>query len=264
MKVKCEYCDNYIQDTEEICPNCGAPNSRMIRSGIGVPKTIEQLLAFCREHHLPLEQARFFIGIDYQEPRAFGIYQDEAGEFVVYKNKADGTRVIRYRGSDEAYAVNEIYQKLKSEVLLRKSAGAGKKQNGHMWRSFFKGLGGLLLIAVVVVGLLAILVAGTPDNGYYRYQDANYYYNMGSWYRFDDVRQQWQPETAVDEALSDHYADYWEGEAHRGSETTDFTQSEYYSVTDEQDWSDDWDDDGFDWDSGSDWDSSDTDWDSDW
>jgi len=80
------------------------------------PKTIDELKTFCYRHQLPLEQMRFFVGENYQGARAFGIYQDYDGYFVVYKNKADGTRAIRYRGIDEAYAVNEIYQKMKSEI----------------------------------------------------------------------------------------------------------------------------------------------------
>ena len=24
MKIKCEYCDNYMDDSEEKCPSCGA------------------------------------------------------------------------------------------------------------------------------------------------------------------------------------------------------------------------------------------------
>ncbi len=31
---------------------------------------------------------------------------------IVYKNKADGSRSIRYRGPDEAYAVRALYEKL--------------------------------------------------------------------------------------------------------------------------------------------------------
>ena len=129
MKVKCEYCGNFIPDTEEICPVCGAPNEHMVRSGDGIPKTIEELKAYAISKGLPLEQMRFFIGEDIREPKAFGIYQDVGGDFIVYKNKSNGERVVRYRGSDEAYAVNELYQKLRSEVTDQKAkiaAGEGK------------------------------------------------------------------------------------------------------------------------------------------
>lgn len=56
--------------------------------------------------------------MDFRQPKAFGIYKDSDGNFVVYKNKGDGTRAERYRGKDEAYAVNEIYQKLRSEIQI--------------------------------------------------------------------------------------------------------------------------------------------------
>ena len=58
--------------------------------------------------------------MDVLQPKAFGIYKDSDGNFVVYKNKGDGTRAERYRGKDEAYAVNEIYQKLRSEIQIRR------------------------------------------------------------------------------------------------------------------------------------------------
>ena len=39
MKVKCDYCGSFIEDTDETCPNCGAVNSHLMRSADGVPKT---------------------------------------------------------------------------------------------------------------------------------------------------------------------------------------------------------------------------------
>ena len=94
MKIKCDYCGSFIDDTEETCPNCGAVNEHLMRSADGVPKTIEELKAFCKLKNLPLEKMRFFIGVDYKQPKAFGIYKDKDGNFVVYKNKGNGTRVL--------------------------------------------------------------------------------------------------------------------------------------------------------------------------
>ena len=37
----------------------------------------------------------FFIGEDCREPKAYGIFQTDDGDFVVYKNKADGVRAVR-------------------------------------------------------------------------------------------------------------------------------------------------------------------------
>ena len=131
MKLKCNYCGSFIKDTDEKCPNCGAVNEHLMRSADGIPKTIEELKAFCQKHNLPLEQMRFFIGENFTEPKAFGIYKDDKGNFIVYKNKADGSRTVRYQGTDEAYAVNEIYQKMKSEVSMRKAQKAANKPSSQ-------------------------------------------------------------------------------------------------------------------------------------
>ncbi len=86
------------------------------------PKTIDELRWFCDDHDIPAREMRFFIGEDFKEPKAFGIYQDAEGEFVVYKNKSDGSRAVRYKGPDEAFAVNEIYEKMKAETEQRSSS----------------------------------------------------------------------------------------------------------------------------------------------
>lgn len=59
MKLKCNYCGSFIKDTDEKCPNCGAVNEHLMRSADGIPKTIEELKAFCQKHNLPLKQMRF-------------------------------------------------------------------------------------------------------------------------------------------------------------------------------------------------------------
>lgn len=120
MEIKCEYCGSLIPDDVSHCPNCGGPNNNMHRSADNTPKTIAELEQWYKDRGLPpYEVTRFFIGIDYREPKAFGIYQN-GEKFIVYKNKADGSRAIRYSGTDEDYAVNELYLKLKSEILNQK------------------------------------------------------------------------------------------------------------------------------------------------
>ena len=85
------------------------------------PKTIEELKEYCESNGFTSEKTRFFVGENYKEPRAFGIYKDEAsGEFIVYKNKDDGNRAIRDRGADEAYAVGELYDRLQKEIINQK------------------------------------------------------------------------------------------------------------------------------------------------
>ena len=74
---------------------------------------------------MPLEKMRFFIGENRKEPKCFGVYLDEStGNWVVYKNKADGTRAVRYEGPDEARAAQEIWTKIGDEVKHRKDMHA--------------------------------------------------------------------------------------------------------------------------------------------
>ena len=122
MQLKCDYCGNYLSDTDERCPSCMAPNEHLKRQGNEVPQTIDELKIWYQEHNLPPEDVtRFFIGKDLKVPKAFGIYYDtRTGNYVVYKNKDTGERAVRYEGKDEAYAVNELYLKLKEEIIKQK------------------------------------------------------------------------------------------------------------------------------------------------
>lgn len=73
MKIKCEFCGSMINDTQMACPHCGAPNERVRRASGDQPVTIEQLKQWYESKGLPpYEVTRFFIGIDYREPRASG------------------------------------------------------------------------------------------------------------------------------------------------------------------------------------------------
>lgn len=119
-KVKCQYCNELIKESATSCPYCGAVNAKLKRTAAGTPSTIEEMQQWYDAHHLPpSEVTRFFIGRNYTEPRAYGIYQDGLN-FVVYKNDSAGNRTVFYEGSDQAYAVNEIYIKLKNEILNQK------------------------------------------------------------------------------------------------------------------------------------------------
>ncbi len=92
------------------------------------PKTIEELRSWFKERGYEPAQTRFFVGVDFRAPKAFGIYLDEFGEYVVYKNKADGTRVIRYQGYDQEYAVHELYQRFQQEIINQQTRWAADRQ----------------------------------------------------------------------------------------------------------------------------------------
>ena len=69
MKIQCDYCGNTYEDTLEKCPNCGAPNPS--HQNAGKPKTIEELKDWYKKRNLPApEVTRFFIGVDYKQPKA--------------------------------------------------------------------------------------------------------------------------------------------------------------------------------------------------
>ena len=106
----CPYCGASVRTDESKCPGCGAPNENytLPHNSPPEPKTIDELLEYCSARALPLKELRFFIGENYTKPRAYGIYRNGA-EYVVYKNKADGSRFVRYHGPDEAHAVRELW-----------------------------------------------------------------------------------------------------------------------------------------------------------
>lgn len=304
MKIKCDYCDAYLNDTDEKCPSCGAINQHLVRKSSDTPSTIEELKAFCESKNMPLEKMRFFIGEDYKEPKAFGIYQNNEGNFVVYKNKADGSRAVRYEGNDEAYAVNELYQKLKEEVFEQKQAGnitkIEKKSNvqnnknkksklSEIWNEFGVALVAVVVVLAVIIFCIVKISAAfdrTPNAGYYKYDNSGYYNDYSVWYKYNKETNNWE-KTECPQELSDNYKDYYVGkpddvestepitytEIPRFSEEKEKTTKEksdynfWDDVMDTDDSYDSWSDgwDDDDWDYDySGWDSDDSNWDSDW
>lgn len=65
--------------------------------------SLEEYREFVAKHNIPLDTIRFALGEDKgHEPRWFYIYQDRfTGEWVVAKNKNDGSTAERYRGFDD-------------------------------------------------------------------------------------------------------------------------------------------------------------------
>ncbi|MBO5325988.1 MAG: zinc ribbon domain-containing protein, partial [Lachnospiraceae bacterium] len=195
MQIKCDYCGSMIEEQNSTCPNCGATLDGVNRFAGGQPRTIEELKAWYVAHNLPPEEVtRFFIGKNVTEPKAFGIYRDSTGDFVVYKNKSDGQRAVRYQGADEAYAVNELYQKLKGEIADRKSETGTQRYNEatavttEKKKSRKRGLFvGVIIFAMIfpmlnmgIVMLISKMAFGIddlgPSRGYYEYEDDTYYY----------------------------------------------------------------------------------------
>jgi hypothetical protein len=256
----CAYCGTALGPGDEICPSCGAPNPHHVpggEAGTRKPRTIEELHAFCESKGMPLEKMRFFIGINELSPRAFGIYR-EGDRFIVYKNKSDGSRAVRYDGPDEAYAVNELYLKLLEEHRLRQNGGGsgGTRSSGARRRPSRNST--VIIIAVIVLYFLVQLVVGKLSHrkdGYYRTGDDLYYRYGSSWY-MDSGYDDW---VETDSFPMDDYGSYYAGDDYDDSwGGSDFTESSTWESLKDSDSDSDWD---TDYDS---WDSGDTNWDSDW
>ena len=281
----CEACGKPLAPDATTCPYCGAEQHEDIRL-TKIPETIEELHAFCAEHKMPLDAMRFFIGEDFRGARAFGIFKREDGTCVVYKNKADGSRAVRYEGTDEKHAVREIYEKLKSETDLRRGGPVpdaptrGVREtpdDGEPLKAWQIFVGAILafwkpILIVLAAVLIFRWIGSTPDRGYYRYQDDTYYYQDHSWYLYDALSDDWEQTYEVPEALEEDYDDYYQSEDYDSRYVLpDFSGSGYYEENNDFfsglfDSDSSYDD--YDWDSSDDswssWDSSDTDWDSDW
>ena len=264
MKIKCEYCENFFDDTLEQCPHCGAPNKNVRRSTADQPVTVEELKEWYTKQGLPpAEVTRFFIGEDYKDPKAFGIYKDAStGNFVVYKNKADGSRAVRYEGTDEAFAVNEIFMRLKQEILEQKahnlksdskanSSGNGVSETGTSQEASKTGKSskppkwliivlvaifgqGVFFVAFMIFSLISGMVKGftIPNTGYYQKDGQTYYYysesNHDVWAVYDN--NDWVETEVNGELLKWKTAKpYYKGNAFNdGLGTSDFTQSILY------------------------------------
>lgn len=276
MQIKCEYCGAYIKEDDEFCGQCGAVNANFKRSSDGTPRTIEELKAWYKDKNLPPEETtRFFIGTNYQGARAFGIYEED-GEYIVYKNKDDGSRAVRYKGKDEAYAVNELYLRLKSEILNQKAHNLNSK-NQPKEKGKVDTLIGVAAMAVFVVGLLYTIysfisigvntVRDMPYAGnYYAYDNDVYYcesYVDNSWYLYDYDQQDYLPvdipQQMYDDIQSYKYSDNegWDQsiEKFEDTEMGQYIESLHDSSSSDSDYS---------WDSSDSWSSDSSDWGSDW
>ena len=270
---QCPYCGSTLRSDEKVCPNCGAANEHYVQDTprkIVKPRTIAELKEYCAERGMPLLRMRFFIGEDYREPKAFGIYRD-GEDVVVYKNKSDGSRAIRYRGRDEEHAVDELFQKLLDECHSRgiypdgevprtRSSGGSRKKSSSLTglRAF-----GIWLLVMVLFGMISGAVESCQHSkdGYYSNGNGMVYYHYGNdwYYTYDDNDAgYWYssyggfPESNYEDySLGDTWSSDWGVSNFKESSTWD-------SIVESESSSSDYDSDYDSWDSGG------TDWDSDW
>lgn len=300
MKITCEYCGSLFDDTLEKCPNCGGTNRNVRRSTVDQPTTIEELKQWYVDRGLPpYETTRFFIGENHQGPRAFGIYKD-GDNFIVYKNKDNGSRAVRYEGTDEAYAVNELFQRLKQEIVEQKlhqannhsasgeQAERNQEEVRQMQKQGRKNILRRIIKAIVICYAAYLILAGafgliyarthvTIKDGYYQYDNTTYYHDTYNskdyWYVYDDDNDDWSKANRYDvpgdlrNRNSENFYDSptWDPK----SQYSDFSdelaeyQENYTSSYSGDSWYND-DSSSYDWGSNDSWDSGSTDWGSDW
>ena len=207
--------------------------------------TLDELETFFNEKKIPQDKIRFFVNVDSSEPKCFGIYQDSVtGNYIVYKNKADGSRFIRYEGKDEKEAVNIFFSKLKDEMALRGNKTINADNKKQVSRKPLR----LFIVFIIVIILVSVILAFTGDtyqNGYYCYNNQTYYYQDGDFYYYDDDLDDW---LIYNDIIDSQYYD----NDYDTSDIKPFESSSYYSDSDFDD---------YDYDS---WDSDTTNWDSDW
>lgn len=261
---KCRFCGAAVRSDERKCPQCGAPNelfvADMVRT-IFLPKTIEELKEYCAERGMPLLRMRFFIGEDYRKPRAFGIYQKD-DRFIVYKNKANGERSIRYSGPDEEYAVGELFAKLleechnrgiypdgKTDAVSRSSGSKQKKKNPVI-------IPLIVIIACIMVTAVMMLITrqNHQNDGYYHFPNQGIYYRYGSSWYYSTPDSDWVKTETIP---VDNTEAYYKGDTFQsGWGKTSFKESDEWRRIQESHSSS-----SSDYES---WDSNDTDWNSDW
>lgn len=221
-RIKCEFCGHYIEDYEDRCASCGAPNNNLKRTVSNTPRTISELQSWYRARKLPPEEVtRFFIGKNITEPRAFGIYE-ENGVFTVYKNKSDGSRAVRYQGEDEAYAVNELYMRLKEEILQQKNNNLRKQTTSYNRNNSYGSFGGtshnrrrkrrrilpMVIVAMILpfvltmtlmIGITTLLENSVTGDDYYLAPTGEIYFmydpaftfTTNEWWEFNRDSEEW-------------------------------------------------------------------------
>lgn len=255
-------------------------------------QSIEDINELAARYGMPLERMRFFIGVNNTEPKCFGIYQDDAGYWVVYKNKANGEKAIRYRGRDEAEACQIIWDKIEDEIRQRKkdadwwqhqhdlatdseyAAEYEREMEKRVLRPNYgtrkkKKKASPMTIAVTTAAIVTLLAgslgvfssASHPHTGYYTHNDDLFYYQYPSWYIWDVYSESW--DTYDYDAYYDNNWHDWNYDGSyyvydgEGDNYYSFQSSDYYQQSSGSSGSYDSD---YDSDWSSDWDSS---WDSD-
>ena len=92
----------------------------------------------------------------------------------MYRNRTDGTRSVRYRGKNEAFAVSELLTRLKAEIRNQKShngQAAGSGGNTFLCRHPELKIGLISCLLVLLVGGINIFSACMENEYIPRYNE---------------------------------------------------------------------------------------------
>ena len=126
-QIRCKACGTWIHDTDNFCSHCAAPNSQQVDvTKDDIPDTIVELRKwYVRQTAINNKIRRYMIGFSSDDPRAAGICKN-GNLFIVYENDENGVPNIKYKGPDEAYAVNAMYLQIQSDLSKKNEQVAYK------------------------------------------------------------------------------------------------------------------------------------------
>ena len=252
MDKKMVYRPDLAEDATEFCPLCGAPVAPEEKSEPEAspaqpetaPRTVEELLALCASFEADPAAYHFYIGEDEKDAVGYGLFVDEFGDYVFYHNHRNQQRSIRYKGRDEAYAVGELYRRMKEARVFyrpvsRQEEGGERRhhhshsgQSGRQRRKARRIRLAVAIGAAVVVCCVAAVVlrwrALQPKDGYYHCQGRYYYLQQHQWYAYDSVMDNWEKTDANPTIVANHQAYYRSIYYWEGSPVSDFRDSGYY------------------------------------
>jgi predicted nucleic acid-binding Zn ribbon protein len=126
-QIKCKACGTWINDTDKFCSNCAAPNTQQVDvTQDDIPDTIVELRQwYVRQTAINNKIRRYLIGFSSDDPNASGICKN-GNMFIVYENDANGKTTVKYKGTDEAYAVNAMCLQIQSDLSKKNEQVAYK------------------------------------------------------------------------------------------------------------------------------------------
>ena len=121
--------------------------------------TINELREWCKENNISGGETHLYIDEISKDPKAYGIYIDE-GEYVVYWTNGEGTRLVAYRGEEEAEAVKKLLLIHNSKLEEIKREAEEREEKAAKEASFIKKRNSsnkaVLIFAYIFAGIMVI------------------------------------------------------------------------------------------------------------